>query len=211
MEAQWVDRLERRLGFLAAPGLPGFVAGMTAMVGLLRLAKGEDFSDKLALVPQFVLRGELWRVLTFLFVPPPTGPLWLILWIALVFACLRALESAWGEFKFTVFVLLGLLATAAGSLALGVPFGNDYIILSSFLAFARLMPEREVLVLFVLPVKLRWLAALAGLWIALELATARLSGRVELASGLVPYALFFGPGHWRELERGWRRWRGGGR
>ena len=209
MDAQWVDRLERRLGFLAAPGLPLFIVGMTVAVGLLRLFKSE-FTDLLALDPAGLAHGQIWRVVTFLFGPPPAGPLWLILWIAMLYSILQALEVSWGEFKFTVFLAIGVIATGLGAVATGLEFGNSVLVLASFLAFARLMPEREVLVMFILPVKLRWLAVLSGLWAALEFFTSGLGGKVQLIAGLLPYFLFFGEGHVRDLALAWRR-RGGGR
>ena len=206
MDGAWVDKLERRFGFLAAPGLPTFITGMTVLVGVLGLIKPE-FADILALDPAALAHGQLWRCVSFLFVPPPAGPLWLIFWILMLYSILQALEHAWGEFKFTVFLLIGILATAAGALATGVEFGNQIVILAAFLAFARLLPDREVLVMFVLPVKMRWLAALAALWLALEFITNGLAIRVELLAGLLPYLLFFGEGHRRELALAWRRWR----
>ena len=201
-----MDRLERRFGFLAAPGLPGFIAGMTVAVGVLGLVKPE-FSDVLALDPAALARGQVWRAVTFLFVPPPAGPLWLILWIAMLYMILQALEAAWGAFKFTVFLAIGVLATAAGALAARAEFGDSIVILSAFLAFARLMPDREMLIMFVLPVKMRWLAALCAVWLAVEFVTSGGAGRLELAAGLLPYLLFFGDGHRRDLSLAWRRWR----
>jgi hypothetical protein len=206
MDAEWVDRLERRFGFLAVPGLPTFITGMTVLVGVLGLIKPE-FASILSLDPRELAHGQLWRCVSFLFVPPPAGPLWLILWILMLYSILQALEHAWGEFKFMVFLLIGILATAAGALATEGEFGNQFVILSAFLAFARLMPDREVLVMFILPVKMRWLAALAALWLALEFVTNGLTTRVELLTGLLPYLLFFGEGHRRELAQSWRRWR----
>lgn len=203
-DGAWVDRLERRFGFLAAPGLPGFLAGMTVLCGVLASVK-PAFVDALALDPAGLARGQAWRAVTFLFVPPPAGALWLLLWIAMLYSILQALENAWGEFKFTVYLAIGALATAAGALAVGREFGNSIVILSCFLAFARLLPDREVLVMFVLPVKLRWLAALAMLWVALDLAVGGLADRVRILSGLLPYVLFFGAGHRRDLSLAWRR------
>jgi hypothetical protein len=214
MEGAWVDRLERRFGFLAAPGLPGFVTGMTAIVGVLGLVKPE-FVDALVLDSGALARGQVWRALTFVIVPPPMAPLWLLLWLALLYACLTALENAWGDFKFTVFLALGVAATALGALAtglalgFGVPFGNAYLILAAFLAFARLLPDREILIMFILPVKLRWIAVIAAVLTAAQFCVAGLAGRVEIAAGLAPYFLFFGPGHWRDARLAWRRWRGG--
>jgi hypothetical protein len=206
MDGAWVDRLERRFGFLAAPGLPGFITGMTVLVGVLGLVKPE-FADMLALDPFALAHGQVWRAVSFLFMPPLMSPLWLIFWILMLYSILQALDHAWGEFKFTVFLLIGVLATAAGALAVGAEFGNSVVILSAFLAFARLMPEREVLIMFVLPVKMRWLAALAAVYVTLEFITNPLPGKVEIAAGLLPYFLFFGSGHRQDLELGWRRWK----
>jgi hypothetical protein len=61
--------------------------------------------------------------------------------------------------------------------------------------------------MFVLPVKMRWLAGLAALWLALEFVTSGFAIRVELLTGLLPYVLFFGEGHRRDLALAWRRWR----
>lgn len=208
MDGAWVDRLEKRLGFLAAPDLPLFITGMTVMCALLAAFKPE-FVMALSLDPSELLRGQVWRIITFMLVPPPAGPLWLILWIAMLYAILQALESAWGDFKITVFLALGMIFTAAGSLAVGMEFGNSVVMLGAFLAFARLLPDREVLVMFILPVKLRWLAALTALWVGLEFATNGLAGRVQLLAGLLPYFLFFGEGHYRDLKHAWRRRHGG--
>ena len=215
MEGAWVDRLERRFGFLAAPGLPGFVSGMTALVGVLGLFKPE-FIEALALSPGDLGRGQAWRALTFVVVPPPMNALWLVLWILLLYSCLKALESAWGDFKLTVYLGLGVAATALGAFAVGrassgfpAPFSNSYVLLAAFLAFARLLPDREVLVMFVLPVKLRWLAAIAAVLTAAQFLGTDAAGRVEIAAGLAPYFLFFLTGHWRDARFAWRRWRGG--
>lgn len=202
-EAAWADRLERRWGFLAAPGLPGFLAGMTALAGALSRLKPE-FIDSLALSPGPLRHGQVWRVVTFLIMPPPMSLLLLAFWVLLLYSCLSALEAAWGAFKLALFLALSTLATAAGALALGAAFDNWAILLSSFLAFARLAPEREMLVFFVLPVKLRWLAALAAFLAALQFVVGGAAARVQLAAGLSSYLLFFGPGHWRDLRRALR-------
>jgi membrane associated rhomboid family serine protease len=125
----------------------------------------------------------------------------------MLYSILQALETAWGDFKFTFFLAVGLIATGFGAIATGMEFGNSMIMLSTFLAFARLMPDREVLVMFVLPVKLRWLALLSVLWTMLDFVTSPMPGRVQILTGLLPYILFFGAGHARDASMAWRRWR----
>jgi hypothetical protein len=205
MDAAWVDRLERRIGWLAAPGLPGFVTAMTGGAALLSSAKPE-LVERLVLDPAAILRGEVWRALTFLVVPPPMrGVLWLLLWLLIVYACLDALEAAWGEFKLTVFVLVAALASAAAALLTMRVGGNGAVHLSAFLAFARLAPDREFLILFILPVKARWLAAAAALFAGADLVLGDWGSRVQLLAGLSSYLLFFGAGHAADLRRAWER------
>jgi membrane associated rhomboid family serine protease len=205
MDADWIDRLERRMGWLAAPGLPGFLTAMTGGAALLSAAKPE-LIERLILDPRAILSGEIWRALTFLIVPPPSaGVLWLMLWLLLVYACLDALETAWGDFKLTVFVLTAALASAAAAVATGRVGGNGAVHLSAFLAFARLAPDREILVLFVLPVKLRWVAAAAAAFAGVDLVRGDWGSRAQLLAGLSSYLLFFGAGHWVELRRAWER------
>ncbi len=204
MDGAWVDRLERRLGFLAVPGLPGLMAGMTALAALLGAAKRE-FVVMLALDPQALLAGQFWRPATFLIVPPESGLLWTLLWIAMIFACLSALEAAWGEFKLTVFVAIGAVMSTLAAVSTGYPGDNGPIHLASFLAFARLAPEREVLVLFVFPVQLRWVAAVAAALTAIQLLGGDAGSRARLLAGLSAYLIYFGPGHLADVKLAWRR------
>lgn len=204
MDGAWVDRLEKRLGFLAVPGLPGFMTGMTALASVLIKVKPE-LVYRLALDPDALAAGQLWRAVTFLIVPPNSGLLWMLLWLAMIFACLSALEAAWGEFKLTVFVAIGAVMSTLAALATGAPGDNGPIHLASFLAFARLAPEREVLVLFVFPVQLRWVAAVAAALTAIQLLGGDAGSRARLLAGLSAYLLYFGPGHLADIKLAWRR------
>jgi len=190
----WLDRLESRLGFLALPGLSAFLAGMNAAVGLLALFKPE-FPAGLTLDPAALLAGEVWRTVSFLFIPPQTAPLWLAFWVILIYALMRALERAWGEFRFTFFFLVGAAAMSAAALLWGGTLSSGPLQLSVFLAFARLM------LFFVLPVKVRWLAALVWVWAGWTVLFGGAAARVGTLAGLANYALFFGADHWTEWKR----------
>lgn len=203
MTPRWLDRLERRLGFLALPGLAALLAGLNAAVGLLTLFKPE-FPERLILDPAAILSGEIWRAVTFLFIPAQTTPLWLAVWVILIYSLMRALERAWGDFCFTVYLLAGAIATTVASLATGLPLSSGPLQLSVFLAFARLNGEMEFLLFFVLPVKVRWLALLAWLWAGWTIFFGPApAARIAVLAGLANYALFFGQEHWTS----WRRWR----
>jgi hypothetical protein len=204
MEGAWADRLEHRLGFLAVPGLPGLLTAMTAVAALLAYSKPE-FVAALALDPEALRHGQLWRVATFLIVPPESGLLWMLLWLAMIFAILSALEAAWGEFKLTLFIAIGALMSTAAALITGGAGDNGPVHLANFLAFARLAPDRQVLVLFVIPVKLRWIAAVAAALTAIQLLGGDNASRARLLAGLSAYLVYFGPGHGHDIKMAWRR------
>jgi hypothetical protein len=206
MAAAWVDRLERKLGFLEVPNLAAFMCGMNALCGVLTLFKPE-FPSQLLLNPLLLRQGQVWRALTFILVPPvpPEMPIWLFVWLLMYFYYLNLLERAWGSFKFTLFVLIGALSTAAAAGITGFPLGSGAFVTSLFLAFARLNPDLEILLFFFFPVKMRWLSALAWALIGWSLVFGGYEERLAIVSGMLNYALYFGPDHLRELKQAWRR------
>lgn len=202
----WLSRLERRLGGLAVENLATFLVAMNAAVWLLSLVK-PTFPSLLTLEPQLLLKGQLWRAVTFLFVPPPASPLWMVFWLYLLFLYANALEREWGDFRFNVYYGVGALALVAASLALGVGLPNTVLNLTIFLAFANLYPDFELLLFFILPVKAWWLASLAWIWLAWTLLAGDSYSRLAVAASMVGYALFFGPSHWRGARDRLSSWR----
>lgn len=213
MDGAWVDGLEKRFGFLAAPDLPRFMTAMTVLVGVLALIKPE-FLGALTLDPVALRHGQAWRLLTFLAIPPMLpqdlfSALWLGLWVWFLFGCLQTLEQVWGEFKLTVFLLLAAMSAAAAAFFTGMETSNGMPILACFLALTRVDPERIVLIYF-FPVKMRWLANLAWLWLLFQLVTGHLYQQALALSVVFTYGMFFAEGHLREWKSAWRR-RGGPR
>lgn len=210
MGPRWLDRLERRLGGFAVPGLASFLAAMTAAVGVLSLIRPE-FPFQLHLDPDLIRQGQLWRVVTFLFIPPETSPLWLFFWLLLMYAAMRHLEEAWGDFKFTFYWASGAMATTLAALGSGLPLSNVQLNMSLYLAFARLNPEYQVLLFFFIPVKMKYLARLAWALAAWAFLVGATQTRLATLTGIFNYLLFFGGGHWDDFRFFWRRWRNRGR
>ena len=179
---------------------------MNAAVGVLALFR-PDFPRQLALDPVLIRQGEVWRLITYIFVPPPLAPLWMFLWLILYYSYMRMLENEWGDFKFTLFCLIGALSTALPALALNLELGNTAFSTSLFLAFARINPKFQILLFFFLPVKMKWLAALTWAMIGYNLLTGGYAIRIAILAGLINYLLFFGAEHKAELELMWHHWR----
>lgn len=207
-EPEWIGRLERRFGEWTVPDLALFIVGMNGLAYLLTLLK-PAFPAMLALDPEQVWAGQAWRLVTYVIVPPGLAPLWMLLWLYFLWVISSALEVEWGEFRFNLYYWAGTAALAAAAMATGLPVSNAILNLSLLFAFAGLFPEHEVLLFFILPVKTKWLAWVGWAGIALELVMSGWPARACVTAGLANYALFFGPGHWREAYAYWRRRRGG--
>ena len=113
--------------------------------------------------PYLILHGQIWRILSFVFIPPSSGILALIAfyfyyWIG------STLEQAWGTPQFNIYFFSGILLTVLyGFLAfflfrVNISLSSTYIYLSMFFSFAALFPDMQVLFMFILPIKMKYLA-----------------------------------------------------
>jgi hypothetical protein len=93
-------RLERRFGRWALHNLTWYVVGLGAIVFVLEFAK-PGFTSMLVLDPDLVMRGEVWRLVTFLFIPPDTSPLWILFALYLTWMFGTSLEASGGRFATT--------------------------------------------------------------------------------------------------------------
>lgn len=140
--------------------------------------------------PALFCRGQIWRIVTFALIPTTNGLLWLAISLYFYYFIGSALEQAWGSGKFTIYYFSGLLLTALYSLIVYLISGTSilvsasYLNLSLFFAFATLWPEQRVLLFFVIPVKMKWLAWVDAAFFAFEIIAMLVNGHVGYA--LVP-------------------------
>src|ERR1019366_6221119 len=97
----------------------------------------------------------------------------------------------WGAFKFNAFYLVGAAGTVVAALLAG-PQSNFWLDASLFLAFATMFPDVQILLFFILPIRVKWLGIVAGLGIAVALAMGDWGTRASLVAAMGNYALFFG-------------------
>lgn len=201
----WLDKLERRFGFLGIPRLPRILVGFAALVfgltWLLKTAAGAgysaqtlpDFTSMLTLDPVRILHGEVWRLVTYIFVPQTTSPLWVIFALWFLWWIGEGVERAMGAFRFTLYFVIGMIGTTIAAFFFGSNFSNSMLIASLFFAFARFYPEEIIYILFILPVRIKWLAWIAGALLLLGFFTNSNSYRASLIAALANYLIFFGP------------------
>lgn len=123
--------------------------------------------------PYHILHGQVWRLVTFAIVPESTGLLYVVLTLYFYYFIGSTLESQWGQAKFTVYYLSGMIFTIIYGFLVyfitGKSYGLSatYINLSMFFSFATLFPETRVLLFFIIPVKIKWLAIIDAAYFAL--------------------------------------------
>lgn len=125
--------------------------------------------NSLAFNAAAVLRGQVWRLVTFVFIPQ-SGGLWLFLFLYFYYFVGSTLEREWGAGRFTIYYLTGMLMSIIYGFIIyfvtGVSYSMtaNYINLSMFFAFATLFPDNMVLLFFFIPIKMKWLAIIDALY-----------------------------------------------
>lgn len=213
-----LSKLERRFGRFAVPNLTMvLIAGQVLVYAATCLPPPADqqeavpgpnnaLVEKLNLVAGQVLSGEVWRVVTFLFVPPTTYLIFAFFFWYLFFLMGTALEHTWGTLRYNVFLLLGYVATVAVSFVTpDAPTTNAFLAGSVFLAFAYLYPNFQLMLFFLLPVKVKWLAMLTWIMYFFMFATGEWMTRLAVAASVCNFLAFFGREILARMKFGHRR------
>ncbi len=202
----WLNRLERKFGRYAIPELTKIII-FTYAVGYVLSFMG--LTQFIALDPAKVLQGQVWRVISWILMPPGGLNLFTVIMLFFYFSIGTALERTWGDFRYNMYIFTGLFFTLIGAfgvyfagLKLGYPaqvFGGlissmistYYVNMSLFLAFAASYPEMQVLLYFIIPVKIKWLAILDLVLIGWDLVRYPWYGKVVIVVSLLNFILFY--------------------
>ena len=183
------------------------VIGNVAVYVLMLLTQANDANalSFLTFNLNALLHGEVWRLVTFVFVPAYSSPFALLISLYFYYWIGSTLERQWGTAKFNLYYISGALLTVLGvvlaSLITGNPYltaaGTGYVNLSMFFAFAFLFPDTTVLLFFILPVKMKWLAYLDRALFAFDIIKAigahNWAGVVLPIVALLNFAVFIWP------------------
>lgn len=170
----------------------------------------------LTLDPYAILHGQVWRLVTWILIPPTSGNIIFTL-IMLYFYCSigTTLEKTWGTYRYNVYLFQGMLFTIAGSFLLmgfqylfhsdsialvgpeyyflvnSLYFSTYYINMSIFLAFAVTFPDVQVMLMFIIPIKVKWLGIIEAVFLLLAFIQADAVGRFVIAASLLNFVVFF--------------------
>ncbi|MEY2546942.1 MAG: hypothetical protein QOG48_2059 [Verrucomicrobiota bacterium] len=196
---RWIDKLERRLGFLAIPGLPKALVGFTALVFVLAYVT-PDFIAALDLDPARIRRGEVWRLITYIFIPPTPSPFWIFFALWFLWWIGQGLERAMGPFQLTLYFFVGMIGTTAAAFFFGSRFANTMLMASLFYAFARFYPDEVIYVLFILPLKIKWIAWISAAFLFAGFFLGSMGYRAAVIAAFANYLIFFGPEIWQQAR-----------
>ncbi len=146
-----------------------------------------------------ILHGQLWRLLTYVFLPP-SGGIWLFLLLFAYYGIGRMVEQAWGTLKFNLFYLCGILIMDLAAMVLNASPSGSYLNLSLFLALATLYPDNRVLFMYIIPLKMKYLAWAYLLLLVVEVVQLNLFPIFALLN----YFLFFGKDCIQVLPDAWQ-------
>jgi hypothetical protein len=154
----FLNRLERVFGRFAIPNISLYLVMGQVLFWAVSFLGFFDL-ERIALLPAAVLNGEPWRLFSFLLLPPAAHPVFIAFAWYMFYLMGSALEGYWGVFRYNLFLFVGWLLTVV--VAALFPFSyatNVFLAGSVFLAFAFLNPDFELMIFFILPVKIKWLA-----------------------------------------------------
>ena len=146
-------------------GIPNLIRYLTianAVIWLLNMVNPRIL-PYMTFNPYYILHGQVWRLVSFMFIPPSTGMLAIIAFYFYYFIG-TTLEQQWGTARFNIYFFSGVILTVLyGFLVyfiahMAVSLTAEYIYLSMFFSFAALFPDMQVLLFFIIPIKMKWLA-----------------------------------------------------
>jgi len=174
------------------PGLIRIIVTLNALVfGLVLLNPG--FENFLSLDMARIRSGEVWRLVTYIFVPQIHHFLFVAVALWFLWFIGDGLERAWGPFRLTIYFIVGMIGTTIAAVFTDAQFSNRMLFTTIFFAFAFFYPEEVIYLFFILPVKIKWLAWVYGGFLFLGFMVQTNSYRLGLIAALSNYFIFFGP------------------
>lgn len=192
-----LQKLDRKFGKFAIRNLMMILVGAMGIVYVMDLmftsSMGASLWSRLIFDRFAIMNGEVWRVVTFLFLPPSSsGIIWTLISLYFYWFVGTSLEEHWGAFGFNAYYLLGAVGAIASGLVTGYAT-NTYINLTLFIAFAILYPHYEFRLFFFIPIEARWFALADVILLVWMFIDSAWPGRIALIAALINLFIFFTP------------------
>ncbi len=192
----FLDKMERKYGKYAIRNLPAIIIALYAAGYLIAMLMPQLLAY-CTLHPGLIMRGQVWRIVSWILVPPQSPDLFTLIMLYFYFSLGRTLEYTWGAFRFNVYIISGILFTVIGAFLLYYVghttgyFSTYYINMSIFLAFALTYPDMQVLLYFLFPIKMKWMGLVYGFFILVSLVQGGWADRIAIIASLMNFIVFF--------------------
>lgn len=196
----WLDKMECRFGRYAIRNLTMYLLAGYA-IGYLLSFTMPQLLNYFTLEPALILKGQVWRLLSWVIIPPNDNIIFVIFMMLLYYSLGNTLESYWGAFRYNVYIFSGILFTVIGAFIVngliggitgfGSLYSTYYINMSIFLACASIMPDYQLLLYGIIPIKMKWLAILDVVLLAVDAVQGGLIIRIVIIASLLNFIIFF--------------------
>lgn len=215
----FLNKMERKFGKYAIPNLSLYLI-MGYILGYLLEFISPAVLDFLTLNPYLILHGQIWRLVTWIIIPPSSLDLLTIVMLMFYYSVGTSLERTWGTFYYNVYLLLGMFFTIIGSfLVMGISyvpglqsfdqrtllygtenyfrlvvagsFSTYFVNMSIFLGFAATFPDVQVLLMFIIPIKVKWMGIAYAILLGVQFFQSNIVGKIIIGASLLNFVLFF--------------------
>ena len=194
---KFLNKMERKFGKYAIHNLPLYIVALYGLGFAIQLIS-PTLASLLYLNPYYVLQGQVWRIFTFLIVPPSTNLIFVLFVLLFYYSICQSLERVWGAFRFNLYFFTGVIGTIVASFILYAitedPFiymGTYYLNMSLFLAFAASFPDMVVYFMMILPIKVKWLGVLDAIYLLIAFIQGGMGTRISIVVAMLNFLLFF--------------------
>jgi len=192
-----LNKLERKFGKYAIPNLMYYIVILYAIGVFVYQFMPEVYLNYLMLDASKILKGQIWRVFTFLMWPMSGGMFLNLIIIYCYYNLGRTLEYVWGSFRFNLYIFMGILGHVLAAIILYLVFGTvypltaEYLNLSLFFAYAATFPEHQFLLFFVIPIKAKWLGIFNGAFFVYSFIFGSVPTKITVVMSLLNFIIYF--------------------
>lgn len=200
---KWFAKLEQKFGRYAIKNLMVYIIAMYALGLIVFLYDSRVYYIYLSLDPQMILKGQVWRLVTFMIMPPGGSNIFFTLISLYVYWNLGStIERVWGAFRFNVYFFTGVIGTILAAFIVYAIYGpsasyylmtvgTEYINFSLFIAYAFTFPDATFLLFFLIPIKAKVLGYIELIVYVVLFITGNLASRIMIAVSLINVIWFF--------------------
>lgn len=216
----FIRSLEQKIGRFAIKNLTIYMIVLYITGYFMQLLAGNVLDAYFSLDIYQITRGQIWRVVSWLFMPPERLGIFTIFMLLLYYMLGTSLERVWGSFRYNLFIFSGIIFTIIGAIIVyiimfvmvsnvgsasnvptevalaafsknaGLYYSTYYINTSIFLAYASIFPNEKLYFYFLIPIKIKWLAALELATMLVYFIRGNLITRITLIAALLNVALY---------------------